>query len=266
MLIGGQQFATGGPPAIVGVLNLSPESPAADSVAGGPAAVERARRLADAGARIVDVGARSSNYATADTTWREELRRIVPVVERLKEAGFLVSVDSWDARVIRTAARAGADLVNDADGLQSPAMIEAVAEAGVPVVVPFLNGPNPRRVRPIQPDRALVVIVPWLRAALARAREAGVEDVILDPGTGYARRELSGDEHDRYQRLVHGNLGALRELGRPLFVALPRRRTRPREGVALARQLAEAGADFIRAHDVHHVTTAIASTAAAGRS
>ncbi len=255
-----RELIQGGRPAIVGVLNVSPESPNQDSVVEGPQqGIERARWLSEQGATIIDVGARSSNFAVPDVGWREERRRLVPVVEALASNGFIVSVDTWDARVMRAAAAAGAHMINDADGLQKAAVVEAVAEAGLPVVVPFMNGPDPRKAPPLDLSDPMGAMLPWFEAALERAHRAGIVDVILDPGTGYARRGLGHEEHDRLQRRVHADLDRLRVFGRPLFVAVPRR-ARAGDTLELARQLVSARVEFLRAHDAGLVASAIAGT------
>ncbi len=258
MRIGDQEFPLGGGPYIVGVVNLSPESPNQDAVVQGPrGAVARARTLAAQGARIIDVGARSSHYAAALVPPEEEMARLLPAIKELKAAGFTVSVDTWEAEVVRAAARAGADLINDSDGFQDPAVIEAVAAAGLPVVIPFLNGPNPRDLRPFDTHDPLAVMLPWFERALARAARAGVRDVILDPGTGYAQPHLSPEEKEVYQRRVYPQLPRLREFGRPLLVALPRKPSRA-VTLELARMIVAAGVDFLRAHDPLLAAEAIA--------
>lgn len=258
MRIGGQEFPPGGGPYIVGVINLSPESPNKDAVVEGTSsAVARARALAAAGARIVDVGAQSSHFAAPLVPVEDERDRLLPAIRELKAAGLLVSVDTWDAGVARAAAAAGADLINDSDGFQDPAVIAAVAESGLPVVIPFLTGPNPRALRPFDVDDPLAVMLPWFEAALERAARAGVHDVILDPGTGYARQHLSTAEKERFQRRVYPHLHRLRALGCPLFVALPRKASRE-VTLELARTIVANGADFLRAHDPVLAAEAIA--------
>ena len=120
MLIGDQRFGAGQGPYVVGVVNLSPESTNEDSVVEDAAsALARAQDLAARGARIIDLGGRSSHWTARTVPWREERDRLLPAIAALKEAGFLVSVDTWDGRVARAAVREGADLVNAADGFQA---------------------------------------------------------------------------------------------------------------------------------------------------
>jgi dihydropteroate synthase len=249
MRIGNRQFSSGHGPYIVGVVNLSPESPNKDAIVeGSEGAVARAQRLTGAGASIIDIGARSSHWAPALVAARDERTRLLPALANLKAAGFLVSVDTWDADVVRAAADAGADLINDSDGFQDPAVIEAVAGSGLPVIIPFLNGPNPRELAPFDFDDPYSVMLPWFESALERAQRAGVRDAILDPGTGYAQRHLSTEEKEAFQRRIYPNLHRIKALGCPLFVALPRKSS-PETTLELARMIVANGADFLRAHD-----------------
>ena len=255
--IDNRDFPVAEGPYIVGVVNLSPESPNRDAVvADAEGAVTRAWQLAAAGARIIDIGAQSSHFAAARVSPEEEGARLAPAITALKAAGFSVSVDTWDAGVVRAAAQVGADLINDADGFQDPEVIAAVADTGLPVIVPFLNGPDPRALRPFDTEDPLAVMLPWFEAALARARRAGVQQVILDPGTGYAQPHLSSEAKERFQRRVYPQLPRLRALGCPLLVALPRKARRD-VTLALARMIVAGGADFLRAHDAALAVEAI---------
>lgn len=248
--IGGRDFALARGPYLVGVINLSPESPIKEAVVTDAAgAVERARAMAALGASIVDLGARSSLFSAPPVSGAEERRRLLPAVAALKQAGFVVSVDTWDAATARAAAREGADLINDSEGLQDPAMIAAVAESGLPVVVPFLNGPNPREIVPMGPGDPVPAVMAWFAAAAARARAAGITQVILDPGTGYAQPAISWEDKEIWQRRIYPHLPRLRAMGFPVFVAPP---WKPPDDLLpdLARIVRETELDFLRAHNV----------------
>ncbi len=131
MNIGGRQFNASDKPNVVGVVNLSPESPNQDSIAAGAqAALRRAEWLASTGAGIIDVGAQSSYFAAPVLPEDEETARLVPVIRALKSAGFIVSADTFRASVASGRDAAGADLINDSDGFQQPEMIETLARWG----------------------------------------------------------------------------------------------------------------------------------------
>lgn len=264
MRIGDQDFPPEYGPYIVGVVNLSPESPNKDAVvADAGAAVERARALVAAGAQIVDIGAQSSHFAAALMPAEVEQARLLPALRTLRAAGLLVSVDTWDAGVVGAAAAAGAHLINDSDGFQNPAMMAAVAASGLPVIIPFLNGPTPRAMAPLDAEDPLDVMLPWFEAALERARRAGVRQVILDPGTGYAQAHLSPEAKESFQRRVYARLHRIRALGCPLFVAIPRK-ARRETTLELARMIVAGGADFLRAHDVPLAAEAITGVRVTG--
>ena len=249
MRIGGECFSAGDGPYVVGIVNLSPESTNKASVVEGAAgAVARARKLREAGARIIDVGAQSSHYAARMVSWRDERDRLVPAVTALKESGFIVSVDSWDARVVSAAVAAGADLVNDSDGFQSPAMITVVAEARLPVVIPFLTGPDPRAQTPLSVSDPVTAMLLWFDRTLERVMRAGLPDVVLDPGLGYAQRGVSQAERDALQRRMFSDLGRLRALGHPVLAPVFRKPERAFTLELLGMALA-AGVDFLRTHD-----------------
>lgn len=255
--IGGREFRFENGPFIVGVVNLSPESPNQDAVVdGATAAVVRARSLAANGASLVDIGGQSSHFAAPLVSTQEESGRLLPALRALKRAGFLVSVDTWDATVVRAAAAAGADVINDSDGFQGPAVIEAIAEAGLPVILPLVNGPSPRDMAPIDRNDPVSFMLRWFDAAVTRAQRAGVRDLILDPGTGYAQPHLSAAQKESLQRQVYPRLGELRQFGFPLFVALPRKQSLATT-IELAEMIVAAGVDFVRAHDAALATAAI---------
>jgi dihydropteroate synthase len=249
VIIGGRRFDHGRGPHVVGVVNLSPESPNQDSVAvDAEAALARAEQLAAAGATLIDLGAQSSYFDAPLLPVDEEIARLLPALRRLKAAGFLISVDTWRAEVAEAALEAGADLLNDSDGFQDPEMIAVAAAWGGPMILPFVSGPNPHDPLPFDGTDPLAAILPFFERAVERACAASVHDLILDPGTGYRYPGVSVAEKERYQVKVYEalpHLGA--RFGYPLLVALPRKENRDR-----TRELARlilAGADFVRAHD-----------------
>ena len=249
MMIGGRRFDAGQGPHIVGVINLSPESPNQDSVTSdASAAVARAERLAAAGATVIDLGAQSSFYDAPLLPIDEEIARLLPALKRLKAAGFLVSVDTWRAEVAQAALEAGADLLNDSDGFQDPAMIGVLSAWGGPLILPFVSGASPHDPKPFNFEDPLADIVPFFERAVERACAASLHELILDPGTGYRYPGVSAAEKERYQIKVYAALSQLRaRFGYPLLVALPRKESLERT-LELVRMIL-AGADFVRAHD-----------------
>jgi dihydropteroate synthase len=255
----------GHPVAVMGALNLSPESFHAGSVYREPDdLVPAALGMVEAGAALIDVGARSTApYREADIDEEEECRRLGPALKML--AGALpvpMSADTARARVARVALEAGARVINDVSGLRDPAMGELVREHGASVILMASPDGAPLG-EPVSSVGRL------LSAALARARAAGIPDerVVLDPGIGFFRD--AGMPWHAWDVAVLGGLGTLAALGRPLCVGVSRKSFlgaltgRGTPGERLAASLAAttaavlAGAALIRTHDVGETLDAV---------
>lgn len=126
--------------AIMGVLNVSDDSPVVHSRVGLETARARAHELVEQGAEIIDIGANSTLKGTREMTAQEEIERVVPLIERLVEDGLVTSLDSWNADVAQAAGAVGVHLLNDVTGFADPAMIAASAEFGVPGIVMHMRG------------------------------------------------------------------------------------------------------------------------------
>ena len=211
---------------LYGVVNASPDSLHEDSIATTPeAAVARARQLLAEGAQAIDLGGQGSTDQATVVDWTVEWARLEPIVPALAALGVELSVDSWRPQVVRRALEAGATVINAADGMQADAMWEVAAEFDVPVVVPFLSGPNPREMDHVRDD-PIDAISAFFEARLADADRYGMRHrCILDPGTGFAPPAWPWEQRYRYQKHVYSNLGALRRFGRPLYIALPWKET-----------------------------------------
>jgi dihydropteroate synthase len=243
----------------MGVVNATP-----DSFSDGgrsftlDAAVAHAERLAEEGADLIDLGGESTRPGARPVAVAEELRRVVPVIERLRARRFTVpiSIDTCKVEVARAALAAGADLVNDVTGLRDPALAEAVAAAGVPVVVMHLRGtPADMASRASYAD-LLAEVAAELREGLARAAAAGIQEarIILDPGLGFAKTPAQTVE-------LLARVGELKALGRPLLVGPSRKRfigdltgapveARLPGTLAAVTACVLAGVELIRVHDV----------------
>lgn len=241
------ELVLGKQPLVMGAMNVSPESPNKHSIAVGEDAIAaRARRLAEEGAALIDVGGRSSHFAANPVTADQEIDRVVPAIRTIKAATNLpVSVDTWDARTIDAALKAGADVINCADGFQSPDVIDLLSKADVPVVIPFMNARTPREQHAVDADDPMATLIPWFDEAVDRARRSGLTQAILDPGIAFQRQGWDLAAKDRYQRNVIAQLDALRRYGHPVLVPLPSR-TNPEETADLARLVMEQGPDLVR--------------------
>jgi dihydropteroate synthase len=187
--------------------------------------VARARMLLTEGADGLDIGAQGSTDQAAVVGAEVEWSRLSAIVPALAQLGVDLSVDSWRPEVVRRALAQGARMINAADGMQTDEMWEIAAEHGVPVVVPFLSGPNPRHLAYVV-GNPIDAIVDFFEARLGVAERYGLRSrCIIDPGTGFAPPGWAWDDRYRYQKRVYENLAALRRFGLPLYVALPWKET-----------------------------------------
>jgi dihydropteroate synthase len=258
MRIGARLFEGPGP-FLMGVVNVTPDSFSdGGSFLDPAAAVDQALRLADEGADLVDVGGESTRPGAAPVAPAEEIRRVVPVIVRLRARSFPlpISIDTSKAEVARAALAAGADLVNDVSGLADPELARVVAAAGVPVVVMHMRGTPADMQSRARYDDVVREVSAELEAAMGRAEAGGVarERMVLDPGIGFAKTAEQSVE-------VLARVGELRALGRPILVG-PSRKSfigkltgapvgdRVPGTLAAVTACVLAGVEILRVHDV----------------
>ena len=259
-------------PTVVGIVNVTPDSYSDGGayVDAGAAADAADARLA-AGAAIVDVGGESTRPGADDVSLDEELRRVVPVLERLE--GRRVSIDTSRAAVARRALALGAELVNDVTALRrDPELAEVVAEAGVDVCLMHMRG-TPRTMQD-EPRYEDVVdeVASFLEERLSFAVGAGIPEdrVCLDPGIGFAKTP------DHNLELLR-RLDRIVALGRPVLVGVSRKSTLARvagepgrvgsdaASVGAAVAAFDRGATLFRVHDVPAHVEALAAASAVER-
>jgi dihydropteroate synthase len=251
----------------MGIVNVTPDSFADGGVRFDPGrAVAGGLEMAGQGADILDVGGESTRPGAEPLPEAEELRRVVPVVERLAaEAGVPVSIDTYKAAVAREAIARGAAIVNDISGLQFDSALAGVVSAAKAAVVLMHNRGRSRDMyqHAVYGD-PVAEISRELRQAIDRALEAAIprEAIILDPGLGFSKR--AGHS---YAALAH--LAALAALDRPVLVG-PSRKSfltaaigdRPpddREWGTAAAVAASVllGAHIVRVHGVAHMVDVV---------
>jgi dihydropteroate synthase len=217
----GARLLEGPGPFLMGIVNVTPDSFSdGGRFASTEAAAAHARALAAEGADLVDLGGESTRPGAPAVPAAEEIARVVPVIARLRAEGFAlpISVDTSKPEVARAALDAGADLVNDVQGLAAPGMAELVAARGAPAVLMHMRGtPADMNDRAVYRD-VVAEVRDELGEALLRAERAGVPRarIVLDPGLGFAKTA----EHNL--ALLAG-LKGLRELGCPLLVGPSRK-------------------------------------------
>ncbi len=211
---------------LYGVINSSPDSLNADSIVSTPdQALSRARQLLADGANGLDLGGQGSTDAASVVSWEDEWERVRELVPALAQLAVPLSIDTWRPEVLRRALQAGSTVINAADGMQADEMWEVATEFYVPIVIPFLSGPNPRVLEMVRRD-PIDAIVEFFDDRLRVADRYGLRDrCVLDPGTGFAPSNWPWDERFVYQKRVYSNLEALRVFGLPLYIALPWKET-----------------------------------------
>ncbi len=242
---------------VMGVLNATPDSFSDGGAFLDPAAaLERVARMTEEGADLIDVGGESTRPGSEGVDEAEEIRRILPIIERMStDDGPLVSVDTSKPGVARAALEAGAHVVNDITGLADPAMRAVIAQFGAAALAMHMKGaPRTMQENPQYGD-LMGEVADYLRERVREAERAGVASVLVDPGVGFGK---SWNHNLEILRRLH----VLRELGRPLVVGVSRKRfigeiTGVEEAGErlVGSKVAEAfavigGADVIRTHDV----------------
>lgn len=211
---------------LYGVVNASPDSLHTESIVDSPeSAIRRGRQLLADGADAIDLGGQGSTDAATVVPWQREWERLEAVIPALASLGVDLSVDTWRPEVARLALDAGATVLNAADGMQTDEMWQVAADFDVPIVVPFLSGPDPRQMDRVMGD-PVAAINDFFEARLVDADRFGLRSrCILDPGTGFAPPNWPWEERYLYQKEVYSNLDKMRRFGLPLYVALPWKRT-----------------------------------------
>ncbi len=245
---------------IMGILNVTPDSFSDGGSFLDPLrALERAREMADQGADIIDIGGESTRPGAESVPEDEELRRVLPVIERLAgELPVPLSIDTYKSAVAGKALQAGASIVNDISGLRfSPDMARVAADHGAAVVIMHIRGtPRDMQKDPLYDDVVRDVAVA-LAEGVELARQAGVdpEQVLIDPGIGFGKTF----EHNL---ALLDRLDEFQALGRPILLGTSRKRfigdalgvsdpALRREGTAATVALGiERGARVVRVHDV----------------
>jgi dihydropteroate synthase len=250
-------------PVVMGVLNVTPDSFSdAGRYLDTDAAWARAETMAAEGAAIIDVGGESTRPGAAPVSTQEQLRRVLPVLERLAgRLPVLVSVDTSDPELMRRAPDAGAHLINDVRALGAAGALEALAASNLGICLMHMRGePATMQQDPCYQDLVPEVCA-FLRQRVAACTAVGIDRarLCLDPGFGFGKRLAHNVELLR-------RLGQFEQLGLPLLVGLSRKsmvraltgseQTLP-GSLALATIAVLHGARIIRAHDVAATVDAV---------
>ena len=243
---------------IMGILNVTPDS----FYDGGinfsvETAVAAGLKMKRDGADIVDIGGASSRPGAQSVSASEEWSRVEPVLNGLLDSApeMNISIDTYRAEVAHKAVKAGAVLINDISaGSLDPELLYAVGEANVPYVLMHMHGrPDNMQIDPRYGD-VVSEVKAWFKMKISELSQAGVKDVILDPGFGFGKRQ-----EDNYALL--NNLCEFSELDLPVLVGTSRKSMiynaldcQPSEALngttATHAWALERGASLLRVHDV----------------
>ena len=253
-------------PVVMGVLNVTPDSFSDGGRFFDPAvAAEHAARMVEEGAAIVDVGGESTRPGAAPVPLAEELRRVVPVIQRIAGLPAVISIDTTKPEVMRAALDAGASLVNDVAALRAPGALEAVAGSGAAVCLMHMQGePASMQRQPVYAD-VVTEVKAFLEQRVQACQAAGIGAgrLSVDPGFGFGKTL----EHNL--QLLRG-LPRLAEAGLPVTVGLSRKSMigtlsgrpvgdRLAGGLALALFAVQSGAAIVRTHDVRPTVDALST-------
>lgn len=257
--VAGRELLLGERTLLMGVLNVTPDSFSDGGKYADPdRAFARAIELEEQGADIIDIGAESTRPGSERVSEAEELRRLVPVLKRLRgKLTVPISVDTYKSAVVEKALEYGAAIINDPSGLTFDAQLaRAAAQGNAGLIVTHMRG-TPESWAKLPPMKDVMGgIRQDLEASVHRAERAGVERsrMAIDPGLGFGKRKEQNSE-------ILARLGALASLEFPLVVG-PSRKSflpqieKPSEGFLLCATAAAVtaailnGAHVVRVHDV----------------
>jgi len=255
-------------PQVMAILNITPDSfsGGSDHLDDPAGAAALAVDMAAAGASIIDIGGESTRPG-AETVWEEdEKKRVLPVVERLKDSGVALSLDTRKAAVMEAGLAAGAHLVNDVSALlYDERALSVVVASGAPVVLMHYPGkPDDPHSHDAYHD-PLIQIYDWLEERIAAVEAAGVprSRIIADPGIGFGKGGVAAN-----LAIING-LALFHGLGVPILLGASRKRIvgalsgeapadqRLGGSIALALKGVEQGVQIVRVHDVAETVQAI---------
>jgi dihydropteroate synthase len=239
---------------IMGIINLSPDSFSGDGLSSPKSALERAQRMVEEGADIIDVGGESTRPLSNPLPVEEEIARVVPFIEEAARVlSVPISVDTYKYEVARQALDAGANIINDISGLKEvPGLVKLASERNMPIILT-----SNERGQPVA--NIMESVSGNLARLIAVAEKAGVawSNIIVDPGIGFGKTVEQNLEIIR-------RLDELKTLGRPILLGTSRKSFIGKvlgteadnrlEGTAATVAIGIVkGADIVRVHDVAHM-------------
>lgn len=252
-------------PKVMGIVNITPDSFYDGGKSTSEAAIlKQVEKMLKDGATFIDVGGYSSRHNAEDISVQEEIDRAIPAIELILShfPDTLISIDTFRSEVARTAVESGAAMVNDISGgdLDSK-MIQTVAELQVPYIIMHMRGTPKTMTQLTDYDNITTEVIYDLSAKIREARAAGINDIIVDPGFGFAKTPRQSFE-------LLKNLKLLQTLEAPILSGVSRKsfiyktlQITPQEalnGTTVMNTIAILnGSAILRVHDVKEATECI---------
>lgn len=253
-------------PVVMGIINATPDSFFSDSRhVEVNAAIDTAGRMLDEGAAIIDIGGQSTRPDSSLLSADEELERLIPVIEGLSKAfpATILSIDTFYAKTAQATIEAGAHIINDVSGgtLDADIISTVGAFRNVPYVCMHMRG-TPQTMKTLtQYENVTREVLDFFIQKIETCRLAGINDIIIDPGFGFAK-----NQSQNYELIRH--LSDFKILGKPILVGISRKGMIHRplgitgedalNGTTIVNTMALLnGAYILRVHDVKEAKEAI---------
>jgi dihydropteroate synthase len=249
----------------MGILNTTPDSFYAgsrhvhiDSI------IQAAGKMIEDGATLLDLGGQSTRPGSVKTTAEEEIRRVLPAIEVIRDQfpDVFISIDTYQSEVAKRGIKAGADIVNDISaGMLDEGMLKTVADGGVPIIAMHMKG-NPQNMQGnTSYHQLLPEMLDYFTDRISHIQRAGIKDIIIDPGFGFSKTLEQNFE-------LLNRLDLLKILNRPVMAGLSRKsmiyktlQSTPEEalnGTTVLHTVAlMKGAQILRVHDVKEASECI---------
>lgn len=252
-------------PVVMGVLNLTPDSfYDKGRISGEKVVLQHTERMINEGAAIIDVGGISTRPGAEEITVDEELKRVIPILEKIAALfpDTIISIDTYRSRIAKEAVEAGASVINDISaGQMEEGFIETVARLNVPYILMHIQGTPKNMQENPQYENVTMDVFRFLKEKIFQLNKAGIKDIIVDPGFGFGKTVTHN-----FSLLKH--LSEFNILGCPVIVSISRKsmiykvlKTTPDEalnGTTVLNTLALLnGCSILRAHDVKEAVQAI---------
>lgn len=255
----------GSRPLVMGILNITPDSFSdGGQYLSSSFALKHAEQMIAAGVDIIDIGGESSRPGSEPVSLQEELDRVLPIIEALKDCGKPLSIDTYKPETMKAVLEAGADMINDICGFQLEASRQAVAGSSCGLCIMHMQG-NPKTMQD-KPSYQDVIgeVTAFLAKQVDELTQSGIarERMVIDPGFGF------GKTKEDNIRLLKNMAGLEKNLGLPVLAGLSRKTLigqitgKPIEkrlagSLAIALAAAENGATILRVHDVDETVDAL---------